>query len=43
MQIKIPWDITSQQSEWPLSTSLQTINAGEGIEKMEPYYTVGGN
>ena len=24
-------------------TSLQTINAGEGVEKREPSYTVGGN
>ena len=23
--------------------SLQTINAGEGMEKREPSYTVGGN
>ena len=39
MQIKTT-DITS---EWPLSKSLQTINAGEGMEKREPSYTVGGN
>ena len=25
------------------SKSLQTINAGEGVEKREPSYTVGGN
>ena len=30
-------------SEWLLSKSLQTINAGEGVEKREPAYTVGGN
>ena len=29
-------------SEWLLSKSLQTINAGEGTEKREPSYTVGG-
>ena len=29
--------------EWPLLKSLQTINSGKGIEKREPYYTVGGN
>ena len=23
--------------------SLQTINAGEGVEKREPFYTVSGN
>ena len=26
-----------------LSKSLQTISAGEGAEKKEPFYTVGGN
>ena len=25
------------------ATNLQTINAGEGVEKREPSYTVGGN
>ena len=33
----------SHQSEWLLSKSLQTINAGEGVEKREPSYTVDGN
>ena len=33
----------SHQSEWPSSERLQTINAGEGIEKREHSYTVGGN
>ena len=28
--------------EWPSSKTLQTINAGEGVEKREPSYTVGG-
>ena len=32
----------SRQSEWLLSKSLQTINAGEGVEKREPSYTIGG-
>ena len=31
------------QSEWLLSKSLQTINTGDGTEKREPSYTVGGN
>ena len=35
--------IASHQSEWPSSKNLQTINAGEGGEKMEPSYTVGLN
>ena len=35
--------ITSHQSEWPSSKSLQTINAGEGVEKKECSCTVGGN
>ena len=26
-----------------LKKSLQAINAGEGVEKREPSYTVGGN
>ena len=28
---------------WPLSKNLETINAGEGVEKREPSCTVGGN
>ena len=35
MQIKTTVDITSHWSEWPSSKSLQTINAGEGVEKRE--------
>ena len=35
--------ITSQQSEWPLSKNLETINAGKGVVKKEPSCTVGGN
>ena len=35
--------ITSHQSQWPSSKNLQTINAGEGVEKREPSYTVGGD
>ena len=30
-------------SEWLPSKSLQTINAGEDVDKREPSYTVGGN
>ena len=33
----------NSQSEWLRSKSLQAINAGEGVEKREPSYTVGGN
>ena len=29
--------------DWLWSKSLQTINAGEGVEKREPSYIVGGN
>ena len=43
MQIKTTGGITSHQSEWPSSKSLQIINAGEDVEKKEPFYTVGGN
>ena len=28
--------------EWLLSKSLQAINAGDGVEKREPSYTIGG-
>ena len=41
MQIKTT--MISHQSGWLLSKSLQAINAGEGVEKREPSYTVGGN
>ena len=40
---KLQWDITSHWSEQPSSKNLQTINAGEGVEKRECSYTVGGN
>ena len=40
---KLQWEITSHQSECSSSKSLQTINAGEGVEKREHSCTVGGN
>ena len=43
MKIKTTMRYISHQSEWLLSKSLQAINAGEGVEKREPSYTVGGN
>ena len=39
---KPQWGTISHQLEWLPSKSLQTINAGEGVEKREPSYTVGG-
>ena len=39
---KLQWGVTSHQSEWPSSKNLQT-NAGEGMEKREPFYSVGGS
>ena len=33
----------SAWSEWPSSKNLQTIKAGEGVEKKELFYTVGEN
>ena len=41
MQIKttVRYHLTPK---WLLSKSLQTINAGEGAEKREPSYTIGG-
>ena len=35
--------VKRRQSGWLLSKSLQATNAGEGVEKREPSYTVGGN
>ena len=43
MQIKTTMRYHLNQSEWPSSKSLQTINAGEGVEKREHSCTVGGN
>ena len=37
------WFTISSQSEWLLSKSLQTINAGEDVEQRQPSYIVGGN
>ena len=43
MQIKITGRYHLHQLEWPSSKNLQTINAGEGVEKREHSCTVGGN
>ena len=43
MQIKTTMRYHLNQSEWPSSKSLQTINAGKGVEKKEHFCTVGGN
>ena len=40
---KPQWGTISCWSEWLLSKSVQTVNAGEGVEKRKPSYTVGGN
>ena len=40
---KLQWGTTSYRSEWPSFKSLWTTNAGEGVEKREPSYAVGGN
>ena len=42
MQMKLQWGVTSDWFEWPSSRNLQTINVGEGVEKREPSYIVGG-
>ena len=39
---KPQWGAISCQSEWLLSKSLQAVNAGKGVEKREPSYTLGG-
>ena len=43
MQIKTTVRYHLTPSEWPSSKNLQTINAGEGVEKREPSCTVSGN
>ena len=35
--------ITSHQLEWPSSKNQQMVNAGEGVERKELSYIVGGN
>ena len=43
MQIKATMRYHLTLVRWPSSTSQQTINAGEGMEKREHSCTVGGN
>ena len=43
MQMKTTLRYHLHQPEWPSSKSLQTINAGEGVEKREPSHTFDGN
>ena len=40
---KLQRGTTWHGSEWPSLRSLQITSAGEGTEKREPSYTVGGN
>ena len=43
MQIKTTMRYYFMLVRMAANKSLQTINAGEGVEKREPSYTVGGN
>ena len=43
MQIKTTMRYHFTPVRWPSSKSLQTVNAGEGVEKRECPCTVGGN
>ena len=43
IQIKTTTRYHHTWSEWPVSKSLQTINAREAVEKRKPSYTIGGN
>ena len=43
MQIKTTMRYHLCMPEWLPLKSLQTTNAGEGVKKREPFYTVGGN
>ena len=40
---KLQWDITSHRSEWSSPKCLQTIDAGEDVEKTECSNTISGN
>ena len=40
---KLQLGTISHRSEWLPSKSLQNKNTGEGVEKREPSYTLGGN
>ena len=42
MQIKLQGVIATHQSEWLSSNNLQIITTGEGVDKREPSFTVGG-
>ena len=43
MQIKTTVRYHLTAVKWPSSQNLQTINAGVGVEKRKPSFTVGGN
>ena len=43
MQIKTTMRYHLMPVRMPATNSLQTMTAGEGVEKREPSYTVGGN
>jgi len=43
VQIKTTMRLSPQWSERSSSKSLQTINAGESVERRDPSYTVGEN
>ena len=43
MQIKTTMKYHLTPVRMAVIKSLQTINAGEGVEKREPSYTIGGN
>ena len=40
---KMTFGTITHQLEWLPYKSLQAVNAGEGAEKREPSYTIGGN
>ena len=43
MQVKITMKYHFMPVRWLLSKHLQIVKAGEGVDKREPSYTVGGN
>jgi len=43
MQSKLQSSITPHWSEWPSSKSLKIVNSGEGVDRRELAYIVGGS
>ena len=43
MKLRLRFCLSLDKNKQPSPKSVQTVNAGQGVEKREPSYTVGGN